>query len=360
MPKSALGLDSPLLQPLTAGAFDLPNRVLMAPLTRNRSHSDGTPNELNVTYYAQRARAGLIIAEGTQPSAIGQGYPNTPGLHSDEQQAGWARVAEAVHANGGRIVVQIMHSGRISHPDTIGAQPVAPSAVRPQGEIVTPAGKQPFVEPRALETPEIPGVVREYADAARRAVAAGLDGVELHAANGYLAHQFLADGTNQRTDEYGGTPENRMRFVVEAAEAMAAEVGADRVGIRISPGNGFNDVHETDLSVYEILVQQLAEMGLAYLHLLAAPDDPMVSKLRALWPGAFVLNTGFAVVSERDELAELIETGVADAVTVGRPFIANPDLVERWTRGAELNEPDPSTFYGGDARGYTDYPALGA
>ena len=358
MPTPALGTDSSLLQPLGTGAWELRNRVFMAPLTRNRADSDGAPNELMATYYRQRAQAGLIIAEGTQPSAVGQGYPNTPGLHTDAHQAEWARIAEEVHARSGRIVVQLMHAGRISHSDTTGAQPVSSSALRAAGEIVTPQGPQPHSEPRALATEEIPAVVAEFADAARRAVAAGLDGVELHAANGYLLHQFLADGVNQRTDIYGGSPENRARFVVEVARAVSDAIGADRVGIRISPGNPFNDISDTDLSVYEVLVNQLADLGLAYLHVLVDPEEPVLGKLRGLWPGTLVLNTGFALDSERDELGKLIDAGTADAVAVGRPFIANPDLVERWTLGSDLNEPDPSTFYGGDARGYTDYPAL--
>jgi N-ethylmaleimide reductase len=359
MSNSPLRSDSPLLQPLTAGALTAPNRIWMAPLTRNRADTDGTPSALQAEYYAQRGGAGVIIAEGTQPSAVGQGYPNTPGLHTDAHQDGWARIAEALHAAGGRIVVQLMHAGRISHEDTIGgATPVAPSALRAAGEIFTPNGMRPHSAPRALETDELPDVIAQYADAARRAVAAGLDGVELHAANGYLLHQFLADGVNQRTDAYGGSPQNRARFVIEVARATAAAIGADRVGIRISPQHLFNDITEDDISVYEYLVAELAELGLAYLHVLAAADDPVVAKLRAIWPGAFVLNTGFGVESDRDALERLVADGIADAVAVGRPFLANPDLVTRWTKGAALNEPDSATFYSGGATGYIDYPNL--
>ena len=360
MAHTPLDTDSALLRPVTLGAIEAPNRILMAPLTRNRADDDGTPNELQATYYAQRAGAGLIIAEGSQPSAIGQGYPNTPGVHTDAQQAGWARIADAVHGRGGRIVVQLMHAGRISHPDTIDGQtPVAPSALRPDGEIFTPGGAtKPFGTPRELRADELPGVAAEYADAARRAVAAGLDGVELHAANGYLLHQFLADGVNRRTDSYGGAAENRARFVVEVARAVAAEIGADRVGIRLSPGHPFNDVSESDLSVYPVLARQLRELGLAYLHVLAEPDDKVLAELRELWPDRLVLNTGFGLDSDRDSLAGLVADGAVDAVAVGRPFLANPDLVERWTSGAELNEPDQATFYGGDGHGYTDYPTL--
>lgn len=355
---ATLPADSPLFRPLTAGAFPLPNRVLMAPLTRNRADADGTPNELMATYYAQRAQAGLIVSEGSQPSAVGQGYPNTPGAHSVEQQDGWRRVAKEVHSANGRIVVQLMHAGRISHVDTIGQQPVSATGTAAAGEIFTANGLQAHSTPRPLDTAELSGVAGEYAEAAALAVAAGIDGVELHAANGYLLHQFLADGVNDRDDEYGGSAENRARFVVEVARATAAAIGAERVGIRISPGHPFNDVAETDLSVYRVLAEQLAELGLAYLHVLAEPDAPIVAELRKAWPGVLVLNTGFGRESDPAELAGLVESGTADAVAVGRPYLANPDLLDRWRSGAELNEPHQPTFYGGDERGYTDYPRL--
>jgi N-ethylmaleimide reductase len=359
MTRSPLAPDSPLLQPVTAGALAARNRVWLAPLTRNRADADGTPNALNVEYYRQRAGAGVVISEGSQPSAVGQGYPNTAGLVTDANEAGWARVAGAVHAEGGVLVAQLMHAGRISHTDTTGgATPVSPTATPAQGEVFTAAGQQPFSAPRALSADELPGVAQEFADAARRARRAGVDGVELHAANGYLLHQFLADGVNDRTDAYGGPAENRARFVVEVAAAAVDAIGADRVGIRISPLNPYNDIRESDASVYEVLVAQLAELGLAYLHVVAAADDPIIGKLRAIWPGALVLNTGFGADSDRDAVERLVADGVTDAVAVGRPFIANPDLVERWTAGAELNEPDPATFYGGGAEGYTDYPTL--
>jgi N-ethylmaleimide reductase len=349
-----LSPDSALLQPVDAGALRAANRIWMAPLTRNRADADGTPNDLNTEYYRQRAGAGVVISEGSQPSAVGQGYINTAGVVTDANEAGWKRVADAVHADGGQLVVQLMHVGRIAPVDA--HQPVSSTATAAAGEIFTADGMKPFAAPRALETADLPGVAAEFADAARRAVRAGADGVELHAANGYLLHQFLADGVNDRTDAYGGG--HRERFVVEVARATAEAIGADRVGIRISPGHPFNDVTENDLSVYQTLVAQLAELDLAYLHVLAEPDDPIVGKLRAIWLNAFVLNTGFGVDDDRDEIERLVADGVADAVTVGRPFIANPDLVERWTRGAELNEPDPDTFYGGGAEGYTDYPRL--
>ena len=354
-----LAPDSPLLQPVSAGALRAANRIWMAPLTRNRADADGTPNDLNVEYYRQRAGAGVIISEGSQPSATGQGYIHTAGVADDANAAGWRRVADAVHAEGGQLVVQLMHVGRIAHTDNNGGrQPVSSTARAASGDMFTADGMKPFTAPRALATADLPGVAAEFADAAARAVGAGVDGVELHAANGYLLHQFLADGINDRTDGYGGSPENRARFVVEVARAVSAAIGADRVGIRLSPGHPFNDVAEDDLSVYETLVARLAGLGLAYVHVLAEADDPIVGKLRAVWPGTFVLNTGFGSDSDRDAMERVVADGVADAVAVGRPFLANPDLVERWTRGAELNEPNPDTFYTGGAHGYTDYPRL--
>ncbi|QGK70760.1 alkene reductase [Allosaccharopolyspora coralli] len=355
---TSLKQNSTLLEPLRAGAFSLPHRILMAPLTRNRADRDGTPNELQATYYAQRAQAGLVISEGSQPSAVGQGYPNTPGVHTDAQQNGWARIVRSVRDEGGQFVVQLMHAGRISHVDTTGTQPVAPSAVRAAGQIFTESGMQAHSDPRALDTDEIASVIAEFVDAARRSVAAGADGVELHAANGYLLHQFLADGVNQRTDRYGGDPENRARFVLDTARAVANEIGADRVGVRVSPGHPFNDVSETDLSVYDVLATGLGEIGIAYLHVLCEADDPVLAKLRGAFPGVLVFNSGFGADSDPHELEQLVKDGRVDAVAVGRKFLANPDLVDRWTQGAELNEPDQSTFYGGDHRGYTDYPKL--
>ncbi|GAB2918931.1 alkene reductase [Rhodococcus aerolatus] len=357
-----LAPDSPLLQPITLGDIPAANRVLMAPLTRSRAQDDGVPTDLQVEYYRQRAQAGLIIAEGTQPSQVGKGYTNTPGIHTDAQQAGWARIADAVHAEGGRIVVQLMHAGRMSHPDNSGVGSVAPSAIAPQGQqMFTKDGMKDIPVPRALETDELPGVVAEFVDAARRAVAAGLDGVEVHAANGYLLHEFLSDGENHRTDSYGGTPENRARFVVEVTQAVAEAIGAGRVGIRISPGHGAGAMTEQDYAAtYSALLDQLDGLGLAYLHVLLEPTDALLPSLRERWSGPFVLNTGFGLESDRDSVARLVADGTADAVTVGRPFLANPDLVDRWVAGAELNTPDGDTFYGGGAEGYTDYPTMAA
>ncbi len=352
-----------LYEPLTAGDLELSNRVVMAPLTRSRAGDGMTPTDLNVEYCRQRAGAGLIITEGTQPSAVGQGYLDTPGLHTDEQTAGWRRVGEAVHARGGRIVVQLMHAGRIAHPDNKSGLPsVAPSALPAPGQILTPSGMADYPTPRALTADELPGVIAEFVDASRRAIDAGLDGVELHSANGYLLHQFLSPVTNVRTDGYGGDAASRARFVIEVAQAVSAAIGAGRVGIRISPANGAGGTAETDptdvAATYAALVDGLAPLGLAYLHVLGDPTTELTRDLRSRFGGVFMANTGFAAMTDRDEAAGLICDGLADLVSVGRLFIANPDLVDRWQTGAELNDPNPDTFYGGGAEGYTDYPAL--
>jgi N-ethylmaleimide reductase len=351
-------------EPVRIGAWDLPQRFVMAPLTRNRAGAGMAPTELNAEYYAQRAGAGLIITEGTQPSAVGQGYLDTPGIHSDEQVAGWRLVADAVHAKGGRVVVQLMHAGRIAHPENKdGLETVAPSALAAPGQIVTATGQQDYPTPRALETDEIPGLVQEFVHAARQAVAAGLDGVEVHAANGYLPHQFLAPTSNQRTDEYGGSPENRARLTVEITRAVAEAIGAERVGIRISPAHNIQGVLEQDeadvAATYESVVEGIAPLGLAYLSILGDPESDLVRDLRKRFDGPVILNTGFSSVTGLADVEDILERDLADVVAVGREFLANPDLVRRWREGAELNTPDDATFYGGGAKGYTDYPTLG-
>jgi len=351
-----------LFEPLTAGAWTLPNRVVMAPLTRNRSKGT-VPGDLAVEYYAQRASAGLIITEGSQPSARGQGYLDTPGFHSPEQLEGWRRVAEAVHANGGRIVAQLMHAGRISHPDNTGGQEIiAPSAIAAPGQIVTPQGQQDYPTPRAIETDEIPAVIEEYVNAARNAVAAGLDGVEVHGANGYLIHQFLAPGSNERTDEYGGSPANRARFAIEVVRAVADAIGADRVGLRLSPAHNIQGATEEDPedveATYAAVIEGVAPLGLAYLSVLAQPRLDLVQRLRKDFGGPLIANDGFGVVTTAAMAQALLDEDVADAVAIGRLFLANPDLPKRWETGADLNEPDADTFYGGGAEGYTDYPFL--
>jgi N-ethylmaleimide reductase len=350
-----------LFAPYQLGDLTLANRFVMAPLTRNRAGAGEAPTELAAEYYGQRAGAGLIVTEGTQPSAVGQGYPHTPGLHTDEQVAGWKLVADAVHARGGKVVAQLMHTGRIGHQVITGLQPVAPSAVAPAGEVYTEQGMKAFETPRALELDELPGVVAEFVDAAQRAIAAGLDGVELHAANGYLLQQFLSDNSNVRTDAYGGSPENRARFVIEVATAVAAAIGGGRVGIRISPGNSFNDITETETEqTYASLLEGLAPLGLLYLHVLEAPETTYREQLRKQWDGTFIYNTGFTGPSDLETAQASVDSGETDLFCFGRAFLANPDLVERLRTGAELNEPDGDTFYSGGAKGYIDYPTLAA
>ena len=348
-----------LFAPVRLGSLELKNRFVMAPMTRNRAGEGTAPTALNAEYYAQRAGAGLIVTEGTQPSAVGQGYPNTPGLHTDAQVAGWRLVADAVHARDGHIFAQLMHVGRIGHPVITGVQPVAPSALTPDGEVFTQEGMKPFTEPRALETSELPGVIAEFVDASRRAVEAGLDGVELHSANGYLLHQFLADSTNVRTDAYGGSPANRARFVVEVAAAVAGAIGADKVGIRVSPGGTFNAMVETEVEqTYAALIDGLAPLGLAYLHITEGPETSFGEALAKQFGGVVIASTAFTGDSSLATAQETIDTGHGDLFAIGRDFIANPDLVQRLRTGAPLNEQRTELFYGGGAEGYTDYPAL--
>lgn len=354
-------MTSPVFTPFTLGGLELANRLVMAPMTRNRAGTDGVPTDSMVAYYVQRATAGLIVTEGTQPSAVGQGYPLTPGMHTTAQATGWRRITDAVHEQGGRIFLQLMHAGRISHPSVQpdGGLPVAPSAVKPAGQIFTPSGLQDFVEPRALQTEEIAGIVQEYADAARLAVeAGGFDGVEVHGANGYLPHQFLAEGTNTRTDQYGGTAENRARFLLEVTAAIASAVGAERVGVRLSPGNTFNDIAEVETeAVYAAVVAGLAPLGLSYLHVVEGPVT-VTEQIRGAFPGTLIVNAAFSLPTTRENLEGLLADDRTDLVAVGRAFIANPDLVQRLRLDAPLNPADESSFYGGTDAGYIDYPAL--
>ncbi|MFF4056187.1 alkene reductase [Streptomyces sp. NPDC001668] len=354
-------LDS-LWTPTVAGKISLPHRLAMSPLTRSRATPEGVPTELNAEYYAQRASHALIITEGTQPSADGQGYPVTPGIYTDEHIAGWRKVTDAVHKADGRIVIQLMHAGRISHPDNTPhhRQPVAPSAIRPAGQTFTGSGMQEMPEPRALTTDEVAATVDDFRRAAAAAIAAGADGVEIHGANGYLVHQFLFLSTNQRTDQYGGSLDNRIRFAVEVATAVADEIGAGRTGIRLSPGNPFQlgDLAEHDThELYPHLVRALAPLDLAYLHLAHGGDEELLGTLRELWPNTLLLNRAGTDIATR---AKDIENGIADVITVGSMALANPDLVERIRAGAPLNTPDPATFYVGGAAGYTDYPTYAA
>jgi 2,4-dienoyl-CoA reductase-like NADH-dependent reductase (Old Yellow Enzyme family) len=355
-----------LFSPVTLGDVELANRLVMAPLTRTRSGDSGVPNDLNVEHYTQRASAGLIITEGTYPSRESRSYPGQPGIVDDEQEAGWKRVAEGVHRAGGKIMMQVMNGGRVSHTDITGTDRiVAPSAIAIQGEVHVPSGKKPFPVPHELSTDELATVRDEFVEASRRAVRAGLDGVEIHSANGYLLHQFLSPASNQRTDEYGGSPERRARFVIEVVQAVAAEIGAGRVGIRLSPSHNIQDALETDAdetrATYEILVDALAPLGMSYLSILHSdPAGEFVQSLRTRFGGGFIANSGFGHITTRDEAIAFIADGHADAVAVGRAIIANPDLVERWEGGHPENELDPSTLYGSSAEGYTDYPRLSA
>ncbi len=344
--------------PIDVGTATLPHRLAMAPMTRNRSTPDGVPTQLNAEYYAQRASTALIVTEGTQPSEDGQGYMLTPGIHTPAQIEGWRTVTEAVHEAGGRIFIQLMHVGRIAHPDNTphGRQPVAPSPIAAQGDMFTAEGPKPMPTPRELTTDEVAETVADFAHAARSAIEAGADGVEIHGANGYLVHQFLASGTNHRDDVYGGFPQARIRFAVEAVTAVVEAIGAERTGLRISPGNPFNDIAEDDVAdVYSALVTALAPLGLAYLHVSAGQDEELLRSIRRDWPGVLLLNRGGRPLEDR---FDDVRSGVADVVTIGAQALANPDLVARIRRQAPLNEPDAATFYGGDHRGYTDYPTL--
>ncbi|WP_166133911.1 alkene reductase [Nocardioides ochotonae] len=355
-----------LFTPVTLGDLELTNRLAMAPLTRMRAGASGVPNDLLVEHYAQRAGLGLIVTEGTYPRRESQGFVGQPGIVNDEQQAGWARVAEAVHARGGRIVLQVMHAGRVTHPDVNGGRRIeAPSAIAIQGEGHTEKGKQPYPVPHALSVEEAEEVKADFVAAARRAIAAGLDGVEVHGANGYLLHEFLSPAANQRTDQYGGSPEARARFVVEVVTAVAEAVGPGRVGLRISPEHQVQDAGETDradvLATYGALLDQLRPLGLAYLSLLhAEPAGDLAQELRRRFDGPFMANSGFGKVTTREEAVQLIEAAHADVVAVGRAAIANPDLVERWRGEHPENAPDPATFYSPGVTGYTDYPFLSA
>lgn len=350
------------------GPYELPNRIVMAPLTRNRAGTGNVPKAMNVEYYSQRASAGLIITEATQISPQGIGYPNTPGIHTREQVKGWEKVIDAVHQRHGRIFLQLWHVGRISHPSLQpnGALPVAPSAIKPEGSAYTYEGLQSFVTPRALGTDEIHGVIAQYRLAAKNALEADFDGVEIHAANGYLLDQFLRDGTNHRTDAYGGSVVNRARLVLEVTKAVTDVWGGGRVGVRISPVHTFNSMADSQpMGTFAYVADQLNRFGLAYLHVVGnrygdgwypvnsvQPFDE--GKLRAAFQGTYIGNAGY----DRNRALAALRAGDADLIAFGALFIANPDLPLRLARNAPLNVPDVSTFYGGDEKGYTDYPFL--
>jgi N-ethylmaleimide reductase len=355
-----------LFEPVGLGPYRLANRIVMAPLTRARAAADGVPGPLMAEYYAQRASAGLIIAEATNISPQARGFAFTPGLYTEAQVRGWQSVTKAVHAKGGRIFVQLWHVGRISHPSLqpSGALPVAPSAIRPEAKAFTGADFESCVTPHALDTAEIPGIIKEYRQAAQNALAAGFDGVEIHAANGYLIEQFLRDSTNKRTDAYGGSHENRTRFLLEVTAAVAEVCGGERTGVRLSPLSPVNDIgpDSDPEATYCYAVGQLNAFRLAYIHVVeGVTQGPReveggfdLGLLRRLFKGLYIANNGYDL-----KLAlEARRRNLADLIAFGRPFIANPDLVERLRTGTQLNAPDRSTFFGGGSKGYTDYPLL--
>ena len=350
---------STVFDPVRVGRYDLKNRLVMAPMTRSRAQFDGTPGELAPTYYAQRASVGLIVTEGTQPSADGQGYLTTPGIYTDAHVAGWRRVTDAVHAQGGHVFIQLMHAGRISHPDNTPhhAQGVAPSAIAPGIGMFTAKGMQDVPVPRALTTDEVRQTVADFAFAARRAVEAGADGVEIHGANAYLVHQFIAPSANTRTDVYGGSIENRARFAIEVAQAIAAEIGADRTAIRLSPGLTSSGIDEgaDGPDLYRYLIAELDKLGLAYVHVLHLGNEPLLADIRALWKGALILNRPGRA---RERVWSDVSSGVADLEAYGAMVLANPDFVERLKTGAAMNAPQREGFFGGTERFYTDYPTL--
>jgi N-ethylmaleimide reductase len=347
-----------LFDPLRVGKIELDNRIVMAPMTRSRADDRGVQHAYVAEYYRQRASAGLIITEATNVSPLAKGYVRTPGIYNAEQAESWRPVADAVHARGGKIFMQIFHTGRIALPDFLpeGARPVAPSAVRAKGRNYTDAGMKEFVTPREITREEIAQTVKDFATATANAVGAGFDGVELHAASGYLVQQFLSTNVNLRADEYGGSIENRARFLFEVLDAMIAAVGASRVGVKFSPRMPFNDMEEQDADeVYPYILERLNERGLAYVHVGDFTGEGWHAKLRPVYEGVYFAAAG--LTKEAGE--ELLAQGLADAVVYGTKFLANPDLPERFRRDAKLNEPDQTTFYTPGERGYTDYPSLG-
>ena len=362
--------NDPLFQPFTMGDLTLPNRILMSPLTRSRSSQPGDiPSDMNVRYYQQRASAGLILSEATQISPQGKGYAFTPGIHSQDQINGWEKVTNAVHTAGGRIHMQLWHVGRISHPELQPGcnQPVAPSAIKPEGAktfISADSGMVDVPEPRALKADEMADIVEQYRQGALNAKEAGFDGVEVHAANGYLLEQFLKSGSNHRTDEYGGSLENRLRLPLMVIQAVIDVWGKDKVGVRVGPTGSFNGMHDDNpLETFRAFAKQLNDLGIAYLevvedsfqgnHANGRPEE-IIDAIRAVYKGTYIANGAYTAEEARTRISE----GRCDLVTFGRPFIANPDLPERFRENAPLNEWDDSTFYGGDEHGYTDYPTL--
>ncbi|NDW07537.1 alkene reductase [Jiella pacifica] len=349
-----------LWSPIKLGSLQLPHRLAMAPMTRSRAKPDGTPGDLAPEYYAQRATMGLLVTEGTQPSADGQGYPNTPGIYTDDHVAGWRKVTDAVHAAGGRLFVQLMHVGRRSHPENTAhhRQPVAPSAIAPGEDMFTGKGMLPVPEPRALNTGEVRQTVADYAYGATRAIEAGADGVEVHGANGYLVHQFLAPNANERTDEYGGSLENRARFAIEVVQAIAAGIGPEKTAIRLSPGLPTGGIVEGNANddLYRYLAEAFGKIGIAYLHVLHIGNEGLLSDIRKAFGGVLIVNRPGRT---REQVGTDVAAGIADMEALGTMTLANPDLVHRLKTVAPFNEVRKDLFYaGGGAEGYTDYPVL--
>ena len=348
-----------VFEPIRLGAYSLSNRLVMAPMTRSRAHVDGTPSPLAATYYAQRASMGLIVTEGTQPSDDGQGYIFTPGIYTPQHIKGWRTITDAVHAQGGRIFIQLMHVGRMSHPDNTEhhRQAVAPSAIAPNTGMFTLKGMLDIPVPRALSVEEIQQTIQDLRHAARCAIEAGADGVEIHGANGYLIQQFFAPSANTRTDNYGGSLQNRARFALEVAAAIAEEVGADKTAIRLSPGNTLGGIDEgaEGPDLYRYLVGELNKLGLVYVHFMHLGNETLLADLRQLWKGTLILNRHSR---PREQIGTDIESGLAELEAYGQMVLANPDFVTRLKTNAPMNPADRTTFFGGTEVGYTDYPSL--
>lgn len=350
---------SQIFSPVRVGRHELSNRLVMAPMTRSRAQFDGTPGELAAQYYAQRAGVGLIVAEGTQPSDDGQGYLSTPGIYTPAHVAGWQKITSAVHDKGSRIFIQLMHAGRLSHPDNTPhhRQGVAPSAIAPGTGMFTPTGMQDAPTPRALTTDEVRQTVADFRHAARCAIEAGADGVEIHGANAYLVQQFFAPSANTRTDAYGGSIENRARFAIEIATAIAEEIGADRTAMRLSPGTKIWGIEEgpEGPALYRYLVAELDKLGLAYLHIMHQGDEALLTDIRQIWQHPLILNRPGR---PRDEIGADVASGLADLESYGQMILANPDFVARLQAGAPMSEADPASYFGGTEQGYIDYPAM--
>lgn len=353
-----------LFDSLELGNHTLSNRIIMAPMTRGRAQSGAVPGKIMVDYYAARAKAGLIITEATAISPQGYGWLNAPGIWNDEQEQGWRAITKAVHAQGGRIFLQLWHMGRVSHPDFLQGQlPVAPSAIAAKGEARTSEGTKPYVTPHALSVQEIKAIISDYANAAQRAVRAGFDGIELHAANGYLVDQFIRDGSNQRTDEYGGSIENRLRFLLEIIETLVNHIGSEKIGVRLSPTNPYNDMHDSNpMLTFTKAAQALNAFDLAYIHTmeplpgnsLAVAGEHITPHMRKIYQGTLITNGGY----DKNLATQALESNTADAIAFGLPFLANPDLVLRFKENALLNQPDFATLYTPGEKGYNDYKII--